>query len=160
MSLEQTVVSNPDLQAQVANLNAVLTQLSSFASHITVGGASAHILEWAKGKPGVARWWDLLSGRSKTIVGGLLAFFGSIGISAAFSHDPQQAGVYSIVLTGVTLPSIGSHLWGFIQSWVLQQGWYSALIKPTAVTGVPEKPVTAGMPAVVQPPIPVVDVKP
>jgi hypothetical protein len=152
---DPTIVSNPDLAAQVAQLNSVLAQVSAFLSHVSVSGATAHALEWAKGKPTIAKWWDLLSGRGKVIVGGLLAAAGSLGISTVFSHDPKNAGVYTVVISGLTLPSVGSHLWSFAQSWVLQQGWYSGLIKPRTVTGVPS---VAGVTPKPQTPVPVVEV--
>jgi hypothetical protein len=156
---DPTLVTNPDLANQVANLTATMTQISAFLSHVSVGGATAHVLEWAKGKPGVSRWWDVLSGRGKVVVGGILAAAGSLGVSAAFSHDASRDGVYTIVLSGLTVPSIGSHLWSFAQSWIMQQGWYASVIKPKSITGVP--PTTAaGAPAHPQTPVPVVEVAP
>ncbi len=137
--IDQTVVTNPDLNSQIAGLTASLTQISAFLSHVSVGGATSQALEWAKGKPGINRWWSLLSGRGKAIVGGVLAGLGSLGISAVFSHDPQHEGVYILAISGLTAQSIGAHLWSFAQSWVFQQGWYMSLIKPRPVSGVEQK---------------------
>jgi hypothetical protein len=148
------VVTNPDLLAQVGSLNAALTQISAFLSHVTIGGATSHALEWAKGKPTVAKWWALLGGRGKTIVGAILAALGSLGISAVFASDPNQRGVYILTLSGLTAASIGSHLWSFAQSWILQQGWYASIVKPKVVTGI-QTP--AGVAPKPQAPIPVVE---
>jgi hypothetical protein len=155
-----TQVTNPDLQAQLLATTAVLTQISSFLSHVSVGGATAHAIEWLKAKPGTAKWWALLSNRGKVIVGAVLAGLGSLGITATFQHDPQHVGVYSFVFSGVTVASVGQHLWSFVQSWVIQQGWYAGLIKPKPVTGVPEKPIIIGAPVPAPQPVPVVEVKP
>jgi hypothetical protein len=149
---DPVVVTNPDLLAQIGSLNAALTQISAFLSHMTIGGATSHALEWAKGKPSIARWWELLGGRGKTVVGGILAAMGSLGISAVFASDPNQRGVYILTLSGLTAASVGSHLWSFAQSWILQQGWYSAIVKPRTVTGIQTAPGVEPKP---QAPIPV-----
>ena len=152
------VVTNPDLAAQMVALNAVLTQISSFLSHVSVGGATAHAIEWLKAKPGTAKWWALLSNRGKVIVGAVLAGLGSLGITATFAHDPHQAGVYSFVFSGVTVASVGQHLWSFIQSWIMQQGWYQGIIKPKPITGVADKPIILGAPVLPPQPVPVIEV--
>jgi hypothetical protein len=146
-----------DLASQVA----ALTQISAFLSHVSVGGATAHAIEWAKSKPGLAKAWALLDARGKVIVGAILAAAGSLGITATFSHDPHQTGVYTFVVSGLTVSSIGTHLWSFVQSWVMQQGWYASIIKPKSITGVPDRPLIIGGPPVVPSvPVPVVEVKP
>ncbi len=149
---DPVVVTNPDLLAQIGSLNAALTQISAFLSHITIGGATSHALEWAKGKPTIAKWWALLGGRGKTIIGAVLAALGSLGISAVFASDPDHRGVYVLTLSGLTAASIGSHLWSFAQSWILQQGWYTSIVKPRTVTGIQTAPGTEPKP---QAPIPV-----
>ncbi len=133
---DPTLVTNPDLAAQVANANIYLQQIASFIQHGTLGGAIAHGLEWAKGSPKFSWFWNALSKRSKAYVSAGLAFLGSMGVTAVFSHDPNAAGVYTIVLSGLTLPSLGQHAWSFVQSWLTQQGYYVSVLKPKAVTGV------------------------
>jgi hypothetical protein len=148
-------VVNPDLTAAVV-------QISSFLSHLSVGGASAHLLEWIKGHPTAGKMWLLLSKRGKVIVGALIAGAGSLGVTATFQHDPHaQAGAYTVLLTGLTGPSVLQHAWSFVQSWLLQQGWYASVIQPKAVTGVTPAAPIPGAPAPAPPqPVPVVEVAP
>lgn len=129
-------VLNTDLASQLSNANIYLQQIASFIQHGTLGASSAHILEWMKGRPKVAWFWNSLSKRSKVWVGAILAFLGSMGVTAVFSHDSTAPGVYTIVLSGLTLPSLGQHLWSFVQSWMTQQGYYVSVLKPKPVTGV------------------------
>lgn len=129
------IVANPDLTAAVV-------QISSFLSHLTVSGASAHVLEYLKTVPIVGKIWALLDKRGKTVIGAIVAAIGSLGVTATFQHDPHaQAGVYALVFTGLTGPSMLQHAWSFVQSWLLLQGWYLKYIKPTPVTGVEPKPI-------------------
>lgn len=123
-------LTSPDTAASSA-------AIAAFLSHLTVGGVTAHLLQWAKTQPGLSRFWGILSDRAKVICGAVLAGLGSIGITAALHHDPQAAGVWTITLSGLTGPSLWQHGVSFVQSWVLQQGWYSAIISPAA----PAKPV-------------------
>ena len=143
-------VSNPDLTAAVV-------QISSFLSHLSVSGASAHLIEWIKGHPTAGKMWALLSKRGRVVVGAFVAGAGSLGVTATFQHDPHaQAGVYTILLTGLTGPSILQHAWSFVQSWLLQQGWYMSIIQPKPVTGAAPSTGTGGQPTVQPTPVPVV----
>jgi hypothetical protein len=149
-----TLVTNPDLTAAVV-------QISSFLSHLSVGGASAHILEWVKGHPVAGKMWALLSKRGKVLIGALMAGAGSLGVTATFAHDPHaQAGVYTVLLTGLTGPSILQHAWSFVQSWLLQQGWYQTVIQPKPVTGAAPAAPIPGVVAVPPVPVPVVVERP
>lgn len=134
-----TVVSNPDLSAQLHTLNAYMEQLASFVSHGVLGGASAHAIEWLKGKPGLSKAWALLSPRGKVAATAIVAALGSLGISFTFQHGDAD-GVYLLTFSGLTWTSIGQHLWSFVQSYVAQQGYFATVIKPKEVTGVPPKP--------------------
>jgi hypothetical protein len=151
------VVTNPDLAQQVAALTAISTQISAFLSHVTVGGASAHAIQYLKGRPTIGKWWSLLSDRGKVIAGAIMAALGSLGISFTFSHTSD--GVYSFVFSGVTAAGIGQHLWSFGQSWVMQQGWYQTVIKARPVMGVEKpEPIVGG--AKPEPVAPVIVAKP
>lgn len=125
-------VSNPDLTAAVS-------QISAFLSHLTVGGTSAHLLQWAKARPGFAKVWSVMSDRSKSIVAALLALLGSLGITAAFHYD-ATAGIWTATFAGVTAASVGAHVWSFTQSYVMQTAWYKTIIKATVVSGVVPAP--------------------
>src|SRR6185295_4920864 len=142
------IVANPDLTAAVV-------QISSFLSHLTVSGATAHVIEFIKNRPLGAKFWALLDKRTKTVVGAIAAGIASLGITATFQHDPHApAGVYTVILTGLTGPSILQHLWSFVQSWLLQQGWYLKYLKPTPITGVEPSPRTGTGSGHVEPPPP------
>jgi hypothetical protein len=138
-----TLVANPDLTAAVS-------QLSAFVSHLTVGGVSAHVLQWAKAQPGFSKVWGVLGNKTKALIAASLAFMGSLGITSAFHYD-ATLGVFAATFTGITAASVGSHLWGFATSYLVQTAYYRAIIKATAVSGV--TPV-AGVPAAA--PVPVV----
>jgi hypothetical protein len=137
-----TLVTNPDLVASIS-------QISAFLSHVTVGGASAHLLQWAKARPGVSKIWAVMSDRSKSVVAAGLALLGSLGITAAFHYDPS-GGIWTATFTGITAASVGAHAWSFAQSYLMQTAWYKSVIKATAIQGAP---VVAGQPVV---PVPVV----
>jgi hypothetical protein len=143
------LVTNPDLASQIATLQVAATQISEFLSRGAAGAMTAHVLEVLKN----AGWFTSLTQRSSTrakmlwgAAGSLLA---SLGITATFQHGATP-GVYTILLTGLTGASLASHAWGFAQSWVFSQGWYSAVVKPRAVTGVPPS-APAANPVVVSP---------
>ena len=142
-------VTPADLSSQLHALNGYLEQIASFLSHLTLGGASAHAIEWFKAKPSIARVWALLSGRGKVIVTAIFAAIGSLGITIAFTQDAAHPGVYALTISGLTWTSIGQHLWSFVQSWIAQQGWFQVVIKPKAVTGVAAKPHAPEPPPVV-----------
>jgi hypothetical protein len=139
-------VSNPDLTAAVS-------QISAFLSHLTVGGTSAHLLQWAKARPGFAKVWGVMSDRSKSVIAAVLALLGSLGITSAFHYDPA-VGILTATWTGITAASVGAHVWSFTQSYVMQTAWYKTIIKATVISGA--LPI-AGQPVV---PVPVVPVAP
>jgi hypothetical protein len=152
-------MADPVAAVQVANpdLTAAVVQISSFLSHVTVSGVSAQALEYVKNTPLGAQIWVLLSKRTRTAIGALMAMVGSLGITATFQHDPHaQAGVYTVLLTGLTGPSLLQHAWSFVQSWLFQQGWYQKYLKPTSVTGPAAAPYVPGAPPPAPPaPVPV-----
>ncbi len=153
------VVANPDLATQLAALQAGVTQLASMASHYTLGMTTAHGLEIFKSTSVGGKIWAVLTPRWKTASAAILAFFASLGITAVFHvvADPNHPGVYttSILWTGLYAPSIGQHLWSFIQEWVFQQKHYQQVIQPKQVVGATA---TQGAPPVV--PVAVTEQKP
>lgn len=145
--IEPSLVTNADVVAQLHTLNKFLEQIASFIAHVTVGGASAHAIEWVKGKRNIAKVWALLSGRGKVITTAVVAGLGSLGITATFQHG-ADAGVYILTFSGLTWSSVGQHLWSFVQSWIAQQGWFQIVIQPKSVVGVRPAPASPEPPPV------------
>lgn len=147
------LVTNPDLVAQVANLNALLSQLSQFTSHVSTGAMTAHAIQWLKGGK-LGALWKMLSDRGKVIAGLLAAALPAAGITFTFSHP--SADTYGFIFAGVTWGAVATFVWSLLQNWVFQQGWYQSVIKAKEVTGVAPK---TDAPAPPSAPVAVVEVR-
>ena len=126
------VVTNPDLSAQIGNLNALLGQLAQFTSHVSTGAMTAQVIQWVKTRSAVAPIWTKLSDRTKVLAGMIAAAFPAAGIVFTFSHP--AAGHYIFDFQNVTVLTVATFLWSLLQNWVFQQGWYATVIKPKAVS--------------------------
>jgi hypothetical protein len=140
------LVSNPVLTDQIAQLQASIAQVVSIATHGFLGIGTAHFIDYLKGRPLFAKIWMLLSPRQKTIFGFIAALLGSLGVTATFSHPAGAPdGTFALVFTNLTTTSIYTHVSSLFQSWISQQGWYQAVLKPTPVpvyaTPAPANPV-------------------
>ena len=133
-TLNPTVVANPDLLTQIMQLNGSIAQLVQFTSHVSTGAMTAHIIEWAKGKQGFARFWSLLSDKGKVVIGLIAAALPAAGITVAF--QPAANHTWTLTATGLSLAALGKLGWSLAQNWVFQQGWYQSVIKPKPVAGV------------------------
>lgn len=134
---DPTIVSNPDLAGQVAQLNATMAQLAQFSQHVGTGAMTAHVIEWLKTRPSIAWFWNGLSNRGKVIAGLLAAALPAAGISFTFQHPADATGTYVFTFAGVSAATAGRLVWSLAQNWVFQQGWYQSVIKPKPVAGVP-----------------------
>lgn len=148
----------PDLLETLKALSASVSQMSSMVSHVIVGGASAHVIEWAKSKPLLAKIWLLLSARQKVLVTALCALVSSLGLTITFHHN--EPGVYGLVVSGLTSAHVGQHVWSFAQSWLSQQGWFMMIIQPRPVTGAQRGPTIDGHKSPAPVPVPVVTTVP
>lgn len=128
------VVTNPNLAEQITQLNSLLGQLTQFTAHLSTGAMSAHVIQWLKTRPSLARVWSMLSDRGKVIAGMIAAALPAAGIVLTFQHPTADA--YGFMATGVTGASLGKFVWSLSQNWVFQQGWYQSVIKAKPVTGV------------------------
>jgi hypothetical protein len=131
-------VQDPNLATLVSNpaLTAAVVQLASMATHAFTGLASAHGLEVLKSVPWFGSKWTKMSTTGKVLCGGVLAFCASLGVTGAFNYDSTHSGgVLVITLAGISATSIGSHVWGLMQSWSAQQFTYNVAIQPKTVTG-------------------------
>lgn len=128
-------VTNPELTAQIANLNILIGQLAQFTSHVSTGAMTAHVLQWVKTRQSIAPIWARLSDRAKVIAGMFAAAVPAAGITFTFSHPAADA--FGFMVTGLTWGSAATLLWSLLQNWVMQQGWYQSVIKAKPVVGVP-----------------------
>lgn len=91
------------------------------------GLGAALLVEYLKKK----KWFTFLnddsSEKAKAIFGFLSALFTTAGIQFAVSGSIFDAGGASVTATGITLVGVKDVLF----QWIVQQGWYLALIKPT-----------------------------
>jgi|SRR5579863_3854963 len=143
------LVSNPALTAAVV-------QLASMATHGFTGMMSAHGLEVVKSLPWIGPKWSKMSRWAKVVWGGVLALGMSLGVTGAFHYDPAvQGGFLTITLAGIGRASVGSHIWGLMQSWSSQQFTYNLALQPKVVAG--SAPVAGVAPPV---PVPVAVVPP
>lgn len=151
---DATVVTNPQLAEQIANLNILLSQLVQFTSHVSTGAMTAHVIEWLKARPGLSKLWDLLSDRGKVVVGFLAAAIPAAGITFTFYHPADQPNTYGIIFSGLTTATLGKLGWSLLQNWWAQQAYYASVIKAKAVTGIPHvegKKIEPPAPVVVAP---------
>jgi hypothetical protein len=148
----QTPAADPvALAQQMQQLNTLLGQLVQTGSHLMTGGMSAHVLEWLKGKPGVAPIWNALSSRAKVIWGALVAALPAAGIVFTFKHAPD--GDFILNIHDLNWVTFGIFAWSFLQNWFAQQGYYQTVLKPRPVSG---PPAPTGTGAGVAPPVQVV----
>lgn len=152
---DPTIVSNPDLSAQITELTKVISGLAQTGTHATVSGIAAHVIEWLKGKPGFARLWTALSKRQKTIAAALTAALTSSGISYTWHVDPTDPHAYIFRVAGISMAAMGVFLWSFSQSFVFQQAWYIGLLKPKEVVGPAPSVTSTGSGGVAPDPVPV-----
>ncbi len=131
-------VTNPELGAQIANLNVLIGQLVQFTSHVSTGAMTAHVIQWVKTRASIAPIWTRLSDRMKVIAGIIAAAVPAAGIVFTFSHP--AAGHYIFDFQNVTLATLGTLIWSLAQNLIWQQGYYQSVIKAKPVTGVPPKP--------------------
>jgi hypothetical protein len=143
------------LIAGIQQLTAVVSQLAQLGGHITTGGMAAHVLEWAKGKPGFSAFWDDLSNRAKVVWAAGLAAIPAAGIVFTFSHPSD--GHFILEFEHLTLATFGVFLWSFMQNWFAQQAYYQSVLKARTVSGPSEKEQAKPSPP---PPVPVVAVQP
>ena len=125
------------LIAGIQQLTTVVSQLAQLGGHVTTGGMSAHVLEWAKSKPWFSTFWSNLSDRGKVIVGAILAAGPAAGIVFTFQHPND--GHFILEFEHLTLATFGVFLWSFAQNWLMQQAYYASVLKPRTVSGPTEK---------------------
>jgi hypothetical protein len=121
------------LANQLALLNTGVSQLVQFFTHVSTGAMTAHVIEWAKGTTVLGGLWRSLSPRLKVWAGMLAAALPAAGITFTFSHPAD--GAYVLAVSNLTVATFFVFAWSLLQNWVMQQGWYQAVIKPRAVTG-------------------------
>lgn len=138
-------VTNPDLLNQIVQLNTAAKQIAEALGHLTTGGMTAYVIQWAKGKPNIAKVWTALTDRAKTVVTALLAAASGAGIVVTFTHPGN--GHWILDIDHLTLATFGLFVWAFVQNWFWQTVTYTSALKPKAVVG-PAEPQP-------QPPVPV-----
>lgn len=98
--------------------------MDSAISQLTLSAVVVWLLEWLKG----AGWFPLVSGasseRMKRLFGASVAALAAVGIT--YQYDPT-AGV--LVISGLTLSSVGHFAWVWLQNFVSQQLIYHGIVK-------------------------------
>ena len=131
-------VSNPDLLNQIVLLNATLKQLAEGGSHAVTGGIAAYLIEYAKNKPTISKFWVQLSDRAKTIWTVLVAAASGAGIVVTFVHPGD--GHWILDIDHLTFATAGIFAWGAIQNLFWQKTMHLTVLKPRAVTGPSPQP--------------------
>ena len=96
-------------------------------SQIVVAWVVTQAVQWAKRASGLP-WISAKTDTLNKIVGIVLAFFSSLGI--IFTFDPQAG---TLLVTGLTLTTLLTGIWTWVQQVVLQQIIYRGAVKETPV---------------------------
>jgi hypothetical protein len=97
----------------------------AFLSQFTLSA----ILVWLMQKLKEAPWFPVWTAKTQLNVqrayAAVVAALGAVAINVSFD---ATAGVLTV--TGLTVANVGGSVWSWVQSFVMQQGWYHGIFKP------------------------------
>ena len=102
-----------------------MDQAAFFGSHVTVGIAMSHIVEWLKGK----HWFPLLDQLNAAWVNRMVVALIALGTSLGI-HTTADWATGTVTITGLSSGSIADHAWDWFQQFVLMHGYWKVAIAP------------------------------
>ena len=96
-------------------------------SQVVVAWLVTQVVQWLKRASGLP-WITAKTDTLNKLVGVVLAFFASLGIM--FTFDPEAG---TLIVSGLTVGTIVTGIWTWVQQVVLQQIIYRGAVKETPV---------------------------